>query len=54
MKAIKGIQELNTIEKKEISGGDGLTRRVFNYLGKMVAYIQLGNPHDSYGVYAGM
>ena len=37
-----------------IFGGDNLTRRFFNYLVQMVAYMQLGNPHASYGVYAGM
>jgi hypothetical protein len=48
------IQELNKTELLEIAGGDNVTQGFFKYLGSVYAGIVKGQPHASYGKYAGM
>jgi len=48
------IQELELEECVKIFGGDEITQSVFSYLGSVWAGIVKGQPHASYGRYAGM
>lgn len=50
----KNVKELSPKECKNIVGGDNNTRRLFYYIGTVVAGIVAGQPHAAYGRYAGM
>jgi hypothetical protein len=46
--------ELKIKELIEIKGGDNVTQGFFSYIGSVWAGIVKGQPHASYGRYAGM
>lgn len=48
------LQELSNSELLAVSGGDNNTQGFFRYLGSVWAGIVKGQPHASYGKYAGM
>jgi hypothetical protein len=48
------IQNLSKTELLEITGGDNVTQSFFKYLGSVYGGIVNGQPHASYGKYAGM
>ncbi|WP_092730114.1 hypothetical protein [Algoriphagus alkaliphilus] len=53
-KSPNSLVELSAEECKSVSGGDNITQAVFRYLGSFWAGIEAGQPHASYGYYAGM